>query len=129
MVLAIVPERATNMPLINNEADMKVGFDLPYEPRMTEQFPAWLASLFVAYDESERAHRDTGMRFHAASDNANLHLVQGPFDGRRAVMTRAAPTATSNLFKLPVYQFYELLRVHRQRTRHGPQWQRSLLSE
>ena len=110
MVLAIAPERATGLPIINNEADMKVGFDLPYAPRMTEQFPAWLASLFVAYDDLSVRYRDTGMRFHAASDNANLHLVQGPFDGRRAVMTRAAPTATSDLFKLPVYQFYELLR-------------------
>jgi hypothetical protein len=80
MALEIVPERAANLPIINNEADMKVGFDLPYAPRMTEQFPAWLASLFVAYDGLSVKYRDTGMRFHAASDNANLHLVQAPFD-------------------------------------------------
>ncbi len=89
---------------------MRVGFDLPYEPRMTEQFPAWLAGLFIAYDGLSVRYRDSGMRFHAASDNANLQLVQGPFDGRRSVMTRASPAATSDLFKLPVYQFYELLR-------------------
>ncbi len=111
MALEIVPERAANLPIINNEADMKVGFDLPYAPRMTEQFPAWLASLFVAYDGLSVKYRDTGMRFYAASDNANLHLVQAPFDGRRAVMTRASPTAMSDLFKLPVYHFYELLRL------------------
>ncbi len=111
MALAIVPERARNLPIINNEADMKVGFDIPYEPRMTEQFPAWLASLLVAYDGLSVKYRDTGIRFHAASDNANLHLVQAPFDGRRAVMTRASPTTTSDLFKLPVYHFYELLRL------------------
>jgi glycosyl hydrolase family 39 (putative alpha-L-iduronidase) len=111
MALAIVPERARNLPIINNEADMKVGFDIPYEPRMTERFPAWLASLLVAYDGLSVKYRDTGIRFHAASDNANLQLVQAPFDGRRAVMTRASPTATSDLFKLPVYHFYELLRL------------------
>jgi len=113
MALAIVPERSTNsfLPIINNEADMKVGFDIPYEPRMTEQFSAWLASLFVAYDNLTVKYRDTGMRFYAAADDANLQLVQAPFDGRRSVMTRASPTAISDLFKLPVYHFYELLRL------------------
>ncbi|MCA1726039.1 MAG: hypothetical protein LC748_17680, partial [Thermomicrobia bacterium] len=111
MVLAIAPERAANLPIINNEADMKVGFDLPYAPRMTEQFPAWLASLFIAYDGLSMKYRDTGFRFSAAADDANLQLVQAPFDGRRAVMTRASPIATSDLFKLPVYHFYELLRL------------------
>lgn len=111
MALAIVPERCQNLLIINNEADMKVGFDIPYEPRMTERFPAWLASLFIAYDGLSVQYGDTGMRFHAASDNANLQLVQAPFDGRRSVMTRAASTATSDLFKLPVYHFYELLRL------------------
>ena len=113
MALAMVPERSTNsfLPIINNEADMKVGFDIPYEPRMTEQFSAWLASLFIAYDNLTVKYRDTRIRFHAAADDANLQLVQAPFDGRRSVMTRASPTATSDLFKLPVYHFYELLRL------------------
>ncbi len=113
MALEMVPERCRNLPIINNEADMKVGFDIPYEPRMTAQSPAWLASLLVAYDGLSAKYHDAGLRFHAASDNANLQLVQSPFDGRRAVMTRAAPTpiATSALFKLPVYHFYELLRL------------------
>ncbi|MHB8646686.1 MAG: GH39 family glycosyl hydrolase, partial [Thermomicrobiales bacterium] len=111
MALAIVPERCRHLPIINNEADMKVGFDIPYEPRMTERFPAWLASLLVAYDSLTVKYRDTGLRFSAAADDANLQLVQGPFDGRRAVMTRATPTATSDLFKVPAYGFYELLRL------------------
>ncbi|MGI8689667.1 MAG: GH39 family glycosyl hydrolase [Thermomicrobiales bacterium] len=113
MTLTIVPERSTNsfLPIINNEADMKVGFDIPYEPRMTEQFSAWLASLFIAYDDLTVKYRDTGIRFHAAADDANLQLVQAPFDGRRSVMTRASSTATSDLFKLPVYHFYELLHL------------------
>jgi len=113
MALEIVPKRCRDLPIINNEADMKVGFDIPYEPRMTERSAAWLASLLVAYDRLSATYRDSGLRFHAASDNANLQLVQAPFDGRRAVMTRAAPTATAgrDLFKLPVYHFYELLRM------------------
>ncbi len=111
MALAIAPERSTNLPIINNEADMKVGFDIPYEPRMTEQFSAWLASLFVAYNDLTVKYRDTGIRFYGAADDANLQLVQAPFDGRRSVMTRASPTATSDLLKLPVYHFYELLRL------------------
>ena len=49
-----------------------------------------------------------GMRFVAASDDANQQLVRGPFDGRRLVMTRAPPRAGRPL-KLPVYGFYELL--------------------
>ena len=111
MALAIVPERCRNLPIINNEADMKVGFDIPYAPRMTERFPAWLASLLVASDGLSAKYRDTGLRFHAASDNANLQLVQAPFDGRRSLMTRASTTGAGDLFKLPVYHFYELLRL------------------
>jgi hypothetical protein len=56
-------------------------------------------------------YRDAGLRFHAASDNANLQLVQAPFDGRRSLMTRANTTGTGDLFKLPSYHFYELLRL------------------
>lgn len=111
MALAICPERCANLPIINNEADMKVGFDIPYEPRMNERFAAWLSSTLVAYDDLSVRYREHGLRFHAAADDANLQLVQAPFDGRRAIMTRAAPTATGDLFKVPVYHFYELLRL------------------
>ena len=110
MALAICPERCAGLPIINNEADMKVGFDLPYEPRMTERFPAWLAASLVAHDTLTTRYRERGLRFSAAADDANLQLVQAPFDGRRAVMTRAS-AADGDLFKVPVYHFYELLRL------------------
>ncbi len=90
---------------------MKVGFDIPYEPRMTERFPAWLASTMIAHDTLTRRYRDSGLRFHAAADDANLQLVQAPFDGRRSLMTHGATAGAADLFKLPVYHFYELLRL------------------
>lgn len=112
MALAIIPERCAGLAIINNEADMKVGFDMPYEPRMTERFPAWLTGAMIAHDTLTRRYRDTGFRFHTASDNANLQLVQALFDGRRVLMTRASTTAgAGDLFKVPMYHFYELLRL------------------
>jgi hypothetical protein len=39
--VAINPARFKGPPIVNNEADMKVGFDIPFEPRMNERFPAW----------------------------------------------------------------------------------------
>jgi hypothetical protein len=111
MAQAIDPDRFHDLPIINNEADEKVGFDTPYEPRMDERAPAWLSAVTIAYDTLNARFRDTGLRFPAAADNANLQLVQAPFDGRRSVMTRTAPTATTDLLKLPVYNWYELLRL------------------
>ncbi len=111
MARLLVPGRCAGLPIINNEADMKVGFDTPYEPRMDARFPAWLASVLVAHDDLSARHRDLGIRFHVAADDANLQLIQSPFDGRRAMMTRASPDADDALFKLPVYHFYELLRL------------------
>lgn len=111
MALALIPERCNGLPVINNEADMKVGFDIPYEPRMTERFPAWLASTMTAHDALTRRYRDSGLRFHAAADDANLQLVQAPFDGRRSLLTRGATSGVADLVKVPVYHFYELLRL------------------
>ena len=110
LALAIDPGRFRGMPIVNNEADMKAGFDIPYEPRMTERFPAWLAGVMIAYDALSLQFSEAGFRFLAASDNANQQLVQAPFDGRRSIMTRAS-ASTRDLFKLPVYNFYELLRL------------------
>ena len=111
MALALIPERCAGLPIINNEADMKVGFDIPYEPRMTEQFPSWLASAMIAHDALTWQYRDSGLRFSVAADNANLQLVQAPFDGRRSLLTRGVTRGSADLFKLPVYHFYELLRL------------------
>lgn len=111
MARAMDSARFRDLPIINDEADEKVGFDTPYEPRMDERAPSWLAAVTVAYDALNARYRDAGLRFLAAADNANLQLVQAPFDGRRAIVTRAAPTATTDLLKLPVYNWYELLRL------------------
>ena len=117
-VLRLAPERARGLELINNEADMKVGFDVPFEPRMTERFPAWLAASLIVHENLSEKYAAQGMQFIAASDNANQHLIRTPFDGRRSVMTRAS-AAPDDLLKLPVYAFYELLRLLGRATRHG----------
>jgi hypothetical protein len=110
-VLRLVPDRAVRgLWIVNNEADMKVQFDRPYEPRMTERFPAWLAAVMVAYDSLSAKYETRGLRFLPASDNANQQLVQAPFDGRRSIMTRTSASAR-DLIKVPVYSFYELLRL------------------
>lgn len=111
MAQAIDPGRFRDLPIINNEADEKVGFNTPYEPRMDERAPAWLSAVTIAYDMLNARYRDAGFRFLAAADNANLQLVQAPFDGRRSVMTRATAATPTDLLKLPVYNWYELLRL------------------
>jgi glycosyl hydrolase family 39 (putative alpha-L-iduronidase) len=110
-VLRLVPDRAAHgLWIVNNEADMKVQFDRPYEPRMTEQFPAWLAAVTVAYDGLSAKYAAQGLRFLAAADDANQQLVQAPFDGRRSIMSRTS-TSERSLVKVPVYNYYELLRL------------------
>ena len=110
-VLRLVPERARGLWVVNDEADMKVGFDRPYEPRLTEQFPSWLAASLIVHETVSAEYAPQGMRFLAAADDANQHLVQAPLDGRRSVMTRTSADAgaANDLLKLPVYAFYELL--------------------
>ncbi len=108
-VLRIMPARARGLAIVNDEADMRVGFDRPYAPRMTAQSPAWLAAVAIAHDALSARYEVHGIRFHAASDNANQQLAQGPFDGRRTLMTPVS--APDDLVKLPVYAFYEMLRL------------------
>jgi hypothetical protein len=107
-VLRLAPQRAHGLELINDEADMKVGFDRPFEPRMTERFAAWLAATLIAHEELNEKYVQQGLRFIAASDNVNQHLIRSRFDGRRSIMTTASD-APDDLLKLPVYAFYELL--------------------
>jgi hypothetical protein len=111
MARGVDPARFRDLPIVNNEADEKVGFDNPYEPRMDARAPAWLTAVAVAHDALNARYADAGFRFLAAADNANLQLVQAPFDGRRSIMTRTAPAATTDLLKLPIYNAYELLRL------------------
>jgi xylan 1,4-beta-xylosidase len=117
--LRLVPERCRDgLPIVNDEADMKVGFDRPYEPRLTERFPSWLAAAAIEHAAlgARHAARGGGLRFVPAADNANQHLVRAPFDGRRALATRT-DAAPDDLVKLPVFAFYELLRLLGER--HG----------
>jgi hypothetical protein len=107
LALAVDPARFAGLPIVNDEADMKVGFDVPFEPRMTEEFPAWLAAVTAGYQDLDARYAAAGFRFISASDNANLQLVRASFDGRRSIVTQGAHP--SDLLKLPVYNFYELL--------------------
>ena len=109
-ILRLTPGRARGMVVVNDEADMMVGFDRPYAPRMTHQSVAWLAASMAAHDRLSVAYAGHGIRFRAASDNANQHLTLGPFDGRRTLLTPLADDP-DDLVKLPVFGFYELLRL------------------
>ena len=109
-ILRLTPGRARDMVVVNDEADMMVGFDRPYPPRMTHQSAAWLAASMAAHDALSVAYAGHGIRFRAASDNANQHLTRGPFDGRRTLMTPLGDDP-ADLVKLPVFGFYELLRL------------------
>ena len=71
--------------------------------------PGW-PRLTVIHDQLGERYREANLRFAAAADNANLQLVQSPFDGRRSIMTRVG-TAETDLLKVPAYGFYELLRL------------------
>lgn len=105
---AIDPVRFAGLALVNNEADERVGFDTPYAYRMDHRYAAWLAGVLIVHDDLARRFPD--FRFLAAADNANLQLVQAPFDGRRALLTRTARASDADLLKTPAYGAYELLR-------------------
>ena len=109
-LLRLAPGRARGMVVVNDEADMKVGFDTPYAPRMTEQFPSWLAACAILHERLGAEYAPHGIRFVAAADHANQHLIKAPFDGRRSVMTTLSADP-ADLVKLPVFHFHELLRL------------------
>jgi xylan 1,4-beta-xylosidase len=110
LALRLIPDRcARGLSIINNEADMRVGFQQPYAPRLSEQFPAWLAALATTHAGLSARHEARGLRFLAAADNANQHLVRQPFDGRRALATPTAADLPDDLIRLPVFGFYEML--------------------
>ena len=110
-MLAIDPVRFQGMTIINDEADEKVGFEVPYAPRMDERNPAWLVAAMIIQTTLNRDYAAADLRFSSAADNANLQLVQAPFDGRRSIMTRATTGTERDLLKIPAYGFYELLRL------------------
>jgi xylan 1,4-beta-xylosidase len=110
LALAIIPERCDGLAIINDEADEKVGFEQPYAPRMDRAASAWLCSAMAQQVALTARYRDAGLRFISAADNANLQLVQAPFDGRRSVVT-VGPEDRTDLIKLPVFAGYEVVRL------------------
>ncbi|MGG5824124.1 hypothetical protein, partial [Falsiroseomonas sp. HW251] len=71
LALRLVPERcARGLLVINDEADMRVGFQHPYEPRLSERFPSWLAALAATHADLSLRHAAQGLRFAAVADNA-----------------------------------------------------------
>jgi Glycosyl hydrolases family 39 len=125
-------------PIVNNEADMRVGFEVPFWPRMTSHYPAWLTALMIASDSLTSQYARNGVQFVSASDNAHPELTgwQEPppppptvpasmngkftFGQQRSIMTAASswnagtlevPICPKDLVKVPVYNFYELVRL------------------
>src|SRR5260370_18983256 len=108
--LALDTSRLAGTTIVDDEADMKVGFNTPFEPRMNERFPAWMAALLVAHAGLSARYTGHDLRFVAAADDLNLELARPPFDGRRSILTRASRDPT-DLFKLPIFGYYEILRL------------------
>jgi len=104
-----------DLSIVNDEADMRVGVGIPYLPRMQQNFAAWLSGIAIGYDSLSSQYSPSGFRFLAASDNAHLDLVGECFDGIRSIMTLASASTSMqesrDLLKVPVYNFYELLRL------------------
>ena len=108
LAIDINATRFAGIEIINNEADMRVGFNIPFEPRMDERFSAWLSALMIAYDGLSTRYVQHRMRFHAASDNANQQLVLNSFDGRRSIMTMAS-SSPRDLLKVAAFNAYQVL--------------------
>lgn len=105
---SIDADRFAGMVIVNDEADEKVGFEHPYAPRLDERNAAWLSTVVAIHGGLTEQYAEEGYRFFGAADNANLQLVEAPFDGRRSIMTYARDQET-DLLKLPAYAYYELL--------------------
>lgn len=110
LMASIGPRRFAGIPIVNDEADMKVGFEVPYAPRMDERFAAWETAAMIVADGLSARFQASGTRVWADADDAAQQLIEAPFDGRRSIMTRTS-VAADDLLKLPVYGFYELLRL------------------
>jgi hypothetical protein len=110
LAIAIDAARFSGITIINNEADEKVGFEAPYRPRMDHTASSWLGAVAAIHASLNRTYHEAGVRFLAAADNANLQLMEAPFDGRRSLVTFPGDDRT-DLINLPVYHFYELVRL------------------
>jgi hypothetical protein len=105
LIEAIVPARSAEIVLINNEADEKIGFEVPYLPRMDHFAASWLTTLVTAHTALSAG----GRRFSAVQDNANLQLMQAPFDGRRSIYSFLDSGERGNLVKTSGAVWYDLL--------------------
>jgi hypothetical protein len=101
----IVPERADTITLVNNEADEKIGFESPYLPRMDRFAASWLTTLAADHTALSAG----GKQFVAVQDNADLQLMQTPFDGRRSIYTFLDPADREDLVKLSGAVWYDVL--------------------
>jgi hypothetical protein len=101
----LVPNRAATLTLVNNEADEKIGFETPYLPRMDRFAASWLTTLAADHTALSAG----GKRFVAVQDNANLRLMQTPFDGRRSMFTFLDPADREDLVKTSSAVWYDLL--------------------
>jgi hypothetical protein len=104
------PRNFNGIAVINNEVDPRANIGQPYPPSMTEKFPAWLTGVLIAYDSLSAQYSSSGYRFFAASDDAHQDLINSGFDNLRSVMTPAS-ASLRDLLKLPVYGYYEPLRL------------------
>jgi hypothetical protein len=111
--------------IINDEADMRANFAVPFLPRMTQQYPAWLTALMITHSLGSQYP----FEFMIGSDNAELPIVgylengstttfnPAAFGQQRSIMTGASTKNWTNtncpidLLKVPAYNFYELLRL------------------
>jgi hypothetical protein len=109
LVQEIVPERAQRLEIINNEADEKIGFETPFPPRMDAYMASWLTTLLAlsAHHASNRRSEAPGHSFFP--DNANLQLIEEPFDGRRSIFVPVSNEDRSRLVKTPGAIWYDLL--------------------
>jgi hypothetical protein len=96
LALAIDPVRFKDMPIINDEADMRVGFNIPYQARLDERFAAWLCALMIAYDGLS-ALQQGGISISGRLRQREPAARANRFRRRRSLCTRASPSAAISL--------------------------------
>ncbi|WP_437308133.1 GH39 family glycosyl hydrolase [Sorangium sp. So ce388] len=115
--LKIDAKRFQGVSIINSEATLVDFGPLGDASLMDKDFPTWLTSLAIAHDALSSEFAPSGFRFFVSSDClAVTERVQAaPYDGQRSLMTRTSrrldPRLDVDLFKVPVMNFYELLRL------------------
>jgi xylan 1,4-beta-xylosidase len=110
LVRSVVPERVPTLALINDEADEKIGFETPYAPRMDAFAASWMSTLAsINVLRSESAPRQQPLPHLFFPDNANLQLMEAPFDGRRSIYIPFSNDDHGRLIKSAAAVWYDLL--------------------